>query len=76
MRPKIIVAIVAALVSALVFSAPAFAHIAGPCVEAGEPGHSDFAQHHVAPLAQEGMLGAGGHIPGEHQGFSTCLEEE
>ena len=32
----------------------------------------EYAQFHVATLAQEGMLGAGGHKPGEHQGFSLC----
>jgi hypothetical protein len=47
-------------------------HQAGPCNAAPEPGHSEFAQHHVVPLAQAGALGAGGHTPGAHRGFSAC----
>jgi len=38
----------------------------------GAPGHSDYAMAHIVPLAHEGMLGAGGHIPGEHHGYSLC----
>jgi hypothetical protein len=48
------------------------AHQAGPCNESGEPGNSDFAQHHIVPAAQAGALGEGGHIPGSHRGFSAC----
>ena len=61
-----------AVVSALTVGAPAFAHDAGPCADTGEPGHSGYAKHHVVANAHEGTLGAGGHAPGEHQGFSTC----
>lgn len=46
--------------------------LVGPCNDSGEPGNSDYAQHHIKPLAQEGGLGEGGHKPGTHQGYSTC----
>lgn len=52
---------------------PASAHSAPPCNDSGEPGNSDYAQHHIVPLAQEQGLGDGGHKPGTHQGFSLCL---
>ena len=74
MRKKVVVALVIAMVSALVVSAPAFAHQAGPCTATTEPGHSEFAQHHVVPAAQAGALGEGGHNPGEHRGFSGACE--
>ncbi len=69
MRKKIIAALVLAMMSALMFSAPASAHQA-PCAEALGPGHSEFAAHHIVPLAKEGGLGEGGHVPGEHRGFA------
>lgn len=72
MKRKIVYALSVSMVSVLMVATPAFAHQAGPCNESGEPGHSDFAQHHIVPFAQEGELGAGGHIPGTHQGFSAC----
>ncbi len=62
--------------AALVLVGPSAAHQAGPCNESGEPGHSDFAQHHIVPFAKEGGLGAGGHKPGSHQGFSACDPSE
>ncbi len=43
-----------------------------PCNDSGEPGNSDYAAHHIAFLAKNGDLGAGGHVPGTHQGFSVC----
>ena len=57
-------------------SAPVSAHQAGPCAKTSEPGHSEFARHHIVPLAQAGMLGAGGHKPGAHRGFSACNPSE
>ncbi len=51
---------------------PAAAHDAGPCAETSDPGHSEYAQHHVVFHAREGSLGAHGHAPGEHQGYSIC----
>lgn len=63
--------------SAFAFSAftaaPVFAHDDGPCNDSGEPGNSDYAQHHIVPLAQEGGMGNDGHKPGSHQGYSICL---
>ena len=74
MKRKIVYAFAASVVSVLMVGAPAFAHQAGPCTPSADPGHSEFAKHHIVPLAQAGMLGAGGHKPGvEHQGFSACL---
>ncbi len=69
---KSIVRVIIAVLLALAVAAPTFAHSAHPCNDSGEPGNSDFAQHHIVPLAQQGDLGAGGHIPGTHQGFSLC----
>ena len=68
-------ALAVAFVSALMLvmmAAPAFAHQAGPCAPSADPGNSEFAKHHIVPFAQEGELGAGGHKPGTHQGFSFC----
>ena len=70
----------AAVVSAsmlTMMAAPAFAHQGGPCLPSGDPaladpGNSEFAKHHIVPFAQVGGLGAGGHRPGTHQGFSFC----
>ena len=45
------------------------AHNLGPCNDSGEPGNSDYAQHHIVPAT----LGNGAHKPGSHQGFSVCL---
>ncbi len=70
---KLFVAIVVGL--GLVFGAlagPAVAHDAGPCGQTAEPGHSEYAKHHVVFRAHEGTLGAGEHNPGEHRGYSTC----
>ena len=49
---------------------------APPCNDTdgdGSPSGHEYATHHVSAMAREGMLGAGGHIPGSHQGFSLCL---
>ncbi len=65
------IATTAALTAALTLgaAAPAGAHNVGPCNDSGEPGNSDYAQHHIVPAT----LGAGGHIPGSHGGYSVCL---
>jgi hypothetical protein len=74
MRKRILlVAPAAALAFAFTTAAPASAHDAGPCNDAGGPGHSDYAQHHIVFNAHEGTLGAGGHKPGSHRGYSACL---
>lgn len=71
---KAIVALVMGLGLALgAAAAPAWAHTAPPCNDSGEPGNSDYAQHHIRPQAQEGQIGEGGHIPGTHRGYSACL---
>jgi hypothetical protein len=55
------------------------AHTAGPCNESGEAGNSDYARHHVRPMAQSGDVGATdhdgdgmSHTPGTHAGYSAC----
>ena len=75
MKRKVVYAISASVVSVLMVSGPAFAHQAGRCTPSDDPGHSEFAQHHIVPFAQEGMLGAGGHKPGEHRGFGGCIQD-
>ncbi len=72
MRKALILAPVAAAAFTLGTAAPALAHDAGPCA-GDDPGHSDYAAHHVVALAQIGALGSGGHNPGEHQGYSGCV---
>ena len=69
MRRKFVSALAVSAVSAPMVGAPAFAHQA-PSEETAGPRHSEFAQHHVVPLAKEGGLGAGGHKPGEHHGYA------
>ena len=67
MKRKIIYALAVSAVSMMTFSAPVFGHDAGPCTQSDDPGHSEYAQHHVRPAVPET-----GHNPGEHRGFSTC----
>lgn len=77
MRSRTLAAFVLAGTLALAAAAPASAHQAGPCTPSGsDPGHSEFAQHHIVPLAQEGALGAGGHLSGTHMGFGGCNPSE
>ena len=77
MRRIVLVLVMAFLLLAIV--APA-AFAAPPCnnngtpvddVAAGATG-ADYAKHHIVPLAKARGLGAGGHMPGDHMGFSTC----
>jgi hypothetical protein len=68
-------AVVAALALSIASAGAAGAHSAPPCNDSGEPGNSDYAQHHIVPLAQDGALGHDGHVPGSHQGFSVCLAD-
>ena len=72
MRKLRLLILVLVLVVALVSVFPVFAHSASPCNNSGEPGNSDYAQHHIKPLATSGNLGSGGHVPGSHNGFSVC----
>jgi hypothetical protein len=71
------IAILVLLVLALMLVAmPAAQAQQPPCNDAdadGAPSGFEYATHHVSALANEGMLGAGGHIPGSHRGFSLCL---
>jgi hypothetical protein len=51
---------------------PTLAHTEeNPCAESAEPGHSEFAQHHV----REMVPGKEGHRPGEHQGLKDCVRK-
>lgn len=72
MKRRLAAILAFATVTALTLGAPAFAHDAGPCAETAEPGHSEYAKHHVVVQAHEGTLGAGEHTPGAHRGFSAC----
>ena len=70
MLRKTVVALVVAAGLALTLGGPTSAHQA-PCEEAAGPGHSEYARHHIVPLAKGGGLAAAGHVPGtEHQGFA------
>jgi hypothetical protein len=68
---KTVAALLAAAGLALALSGPVAAHTGtgDPCAETA-PGHSAYAMHHIVVLAQAGALGAGGHLPGEHQGYA------
>ena len=73
-----IATVIAAVLAALALSTPASAtHSFCPAPsDPTEPGHSEFAQHHIVPLAQAGALGAGGHMPGVHTGMFGCHPEQ
>lgn len=80
MRRVLVLAFVLALMVVLAVASVAVAdHDAGPCNDSGEPGNSDYAQHHIVPTAQEGDLGEAdhdgdgdAHNPGGHHGYSAC----
>lgn len=78
MKRKLLV-VVMVLVFTLMSVVPAFAHAAPPCADSGDPGHSDYARHHISVLAKAGDLGRVdhdgdgiAHVPGAHQGYSLC----
>ena len=78
MKNKFLI-LVLVLVIALVAVIPASAHGAPPCNDSGEPGNSDYAQHHIRFMAQNGDIGKVdhdgdgiAHAPGSHRGFSVC----
>jgi hypothetical protein len=75
MRRILLLLTVALVMAAMMVASamPAFAHDAGPCTLTADPGHSEYAEHHVVFQAHEGTLGAGGHTPGSHHGFSACV---
>jgi hypothetical protein len=66
---RVLTALLAALALSAALVGSAIAHDGGPCNGTGR----DYAEHHVAFLAKEGSLGAGGHVPGSHRGFSICV---
>ena len=66
---RIVTAFLASLALAAAMSTAALAHDAGPCSGTAR----DYAAHHVVANAKAGTLGAGGHVPGTHQGYSLCL---
>src|SRR5215216_3433132 len=66
---KLALAIGTGVLIALAGAAPASAICpAGP---AGDPGRSEYAQHHIVQLAHAGLLGHE-HKPGTHLGASDC----
>lgn len=67
---RLATASLAALALIALLVGPALADARGPCSDGS--GRS-YAQHHIVELARAGMLGAGEHTPGGHQGFSLCL---
>ena len=69
MRRRLAVIIVTVMATMTLSIGASAAHNVGPCNDSGEPGNSDYAQHHIVPAD----LGAGGHIPGSHGGYSVCL---
>jgi hypothetical protein len=72
MRKRLIAVVIGVGLAVGSLAGPAAAHDAGPCGATVDPGHSEFAIHHVVALAHDGELGAGGHAPGAHQGYSSC----
>ena len=80
MRKRITtIAATAALAIGLTFAvaSPAGADDRGPC-NGNPPGSlgpitgANYAAHHIVFNAKACNLGAGGHIPGAHRGFSVC----
>ena len=72
---KNILVVTLVLLLALALATPVFAHNAGPCNDTngdGSPSGAEYAAHHIVALATEGELGADGHVPGSHRGFSFC----
>ena len=72
-----IAALLGAAALVLAIAAPAAAHSAPPCNDTngdGAPSGHEYAAHHIRPLALDGALGADGHKPGTHRGFSLCLD--
>ena len=68
MRRRLAVVIVTVMATMTLAMGASADHNVGPCNDSGEPGNSDYAQHHIVPAT----LGAGAHIPGTHMGFSAC----
>ena len=74
MKKKLIV-LSLVLILTFAIASPVFAHSAPPCNDTtgdGSPSGQEYAAHHIVPLATSGALGANGHVPGTHRGFSLC----
>ena len=68
---RLVAVLCAGSVVAVAAAAPASAVCpAGP---AGDPGRSEYANAHIVPLAQAGVLGQE-HKPGMHRGASDCAD--
>jgi hypothetical protein len=65
MKRRLLIATTAALLAIGGLAAGASAHT-GPC-DTGE----EYALGHIVPAALSHGLGAGGHIPGAHQGYAN-----
>jgi hypothetical protein len=73
MKKLFLIALVVIFV--LVLAIPTFAHVTGPCADSDGDGSAsgvEYATHHISAMAQEGLLGDDGHVPGTHHGFSAC----
>ncbi len=66
--------LLAGLAGALALAGPGAAHNAGPCEQTGDPGHSEYAHHHIVFMAQDGpgLNDPDEHAPGIHRGYSFC----
>ncbi len=74
---KKLLVMAAVLLALLGFGGQALAHGTGPSANSdsdGMPSGREHGQHHIAAMAQMGMLGEGGHKPGAHHGYSVCLD--
>lgn len=72
MRNRLVV-LVTTLAFVVVMAGTALAHpVAGPvCDDATKPGHSEYAQNHIAHAAQEGGIIGHAHKPGKaHRGWA------
>jgi hypothetical protein len=66
---KVVLAVGAGVLIAVAGGSPALAVC--PAAPAGDPGRSEYAQTHIVPLADAGILGHE-HKPGTHRGASDC----
>jgi hypothetical protein len=69
---RVVLLVIGVLLLLLTLAPAAQAHLTGPCADETPTG-AEFAEHHIVSLATTGGLGAGGHVPGSHMGFSACL---
>ncbi|HEX6221978.1 MAG TPA: hypothetical protein VF115_12860 [Acidimicrobiia bacterium] len=71
MRKRLVV-LMLTLALLMVMAGTALAHpVAGPVCDADMPGHSEYAQNHIAHAAQEGGIIGHMHKPGKlHHGWA------